>query len=67
VKYKLFDVVVLNEDLSDEGLRAGMIGAVIDVYSQPVEGYEVEFCDEQGRTIAQLALSPDQLRLAPDS
>ncbi|GLU36048.1 MAG: DUF4926 domain-containing protein [Pigmentiphaga sp.] len=67
MKYKLFDVVVLNEDLSDEGLRAGMIGAVIDVYSQPVEGYEVEFCDEQGRTIAQLALSPDQLRLAPDS
>ncbi|QOF82204.1 MULTISPECIES: DUF4926 domain-containing protein [unclassified Pseudomonas] len=67
MKYKLFDVVVLSEDLSDEGLRAGMIGAVIDVYSQPVEGYEVEFCDEQGRTIAQLALSPDQLRLAPDS
>lgn len=67
MKYKLFDVVVLNEDLSDEGLRAGMIGAVIDVYSQPVEGYEVEFCDEQGRTIAQLALSPDQIRLAPDS
>lgn len=63
VGYSLFDVVVLIEDISEEGLRAGMKGAIIEIYSQPVEGYEIEFCDEQGRTVAQLALSSDQFQL----
>ncbi len=61
--YSLFDVVVLTEDIPGEGLRAGMQGAIIEVYSLPVEGYEVEFCDAEGRTVAQLALSPDQYKL----
>jgi hypothetical protein len=61
--YSLFDVVVLTEDIPGEGLRAGMQGAIIEVYSLPVEGYEVEFCDAEGRTVAQLALSPDQFKL----
>jgi hypothetical protein len=59
----LFDVVVLTEDIPGEGLRAGMQGAIVEVYSLPVEGYEVEFCDEEGHTIAQLALSPDQFQI----
>lgn len=61
--YSLFDVVVLTEDIPGEGLRAGMQGAIIEVYSLPVEGYEVEFCDAEGRTVAQLALSPDQFNI----
>ncbi|GFM49083.1 DUF4926 domain-containing protein [Pseudomonas capsici] len=61
--YSLFDVVVLTEDIPGEGLRAGMRGAIIEVYSLPVEGYEVEFCDAEGQTVAQMALSPDQFRL----
>ncbi|HDS1581214.1 TPA: DUF4926 domain-containing protein [Stenotrophomonas maltophilia] len=61
--YSIFDVVVLIEDIPGEGLRAGMKGSIIDVYNQPVEGCEVEFCDEQGRTVAQLALSFDQFQL----
>lgn len=61
--YSLFDVVVLVEDIPEEGLLAGIKGAVIEIYSQPDEGYEVEFCDGQGRTVAQLALSPDKLKL----
>lgn len=63
MSYSLFDVVVLTEDIPAEGLRAGMQGAIIEVYSLPVEGYEVEFCDAEGRTVAQLALSPDQFQL----
>jgi hypothetical protein len=62
--FSLFDVVTLTEDIPEEGLRAGMTGAVVDVYSKPVLAYEVEFCDSSGRTIAQLALLPNQLRLA---
>ena len=61
--YSIFDVVVLTEDIPEEGLRAGMKGAIIEVYSQPVERYEIEFCDEQGRTVAQLALCSDQFQL----
>lgn len=61
MKFSLFDVVVLAEDLPDEGLRAGMNGAVVDIYTQPREAYEVEFCDPAGRTLALLALLPDQL------
>ncbi|WP_225935891.1 DUF4926 domain-containing protein [Pseudomonas fakonensis] len=53
---------MLLDDFPEEGLRAGDSGTVIDIYSTPVEGYEVEFCDEQGRTLALLALSSDQIR-----
>lgn len=63
VVYSIFDVVLLVEDISQAGLRAGMRGVIVEIYSQPVEGYEVEFCDEQGRTVAQLALSSDQFQL----
>ncbi|CAB3916803.1 DUF4926 domain-containing protein [Achromobacter denitrificans] len=62
--FSLFDVVELKEDIPDEGLYAGMVGAVIEVYCEPTEGYEVEFCDEQGRTITQLALPPEKLKLS---
>ena len=62
--FSLFDVVTLMQDVPEEALRAGMVGAVIDVYTEPVVAYEVEFCDALGRTIGQLALLPEQLRLA---
>ncbi|AHL32818.1 hypothetical protein CD58_07905 [Pseudomonas brassicacearum] len=61
--YSLFDVVVLTEDIPGEGLRAGMQGAIVEVYTLPIEGYEVEFCDAEGHTVAQLALSPDQFQI----
>ena len=62
--FSMFDVVTLVHDVPEKGLRAGMVGAVVDVYSVPVPAYEVEFCDTSGRTIAQLALFADQLQLA---
>ena len=65
--FSLFDVVTLMQDVPEEALRAGMVGAVIDVYTEPVVAYEVEFCDALGRTIGQLALLPEQLRLATDA
>ena len=62
MEFSLFDVVILNADLPDEGLVKGMTGAIIDVYSSPSMAYEVEFCDQQGRTIACVALAPEQLQ-----
>ena len=61
MSFHLFDIVVLADDLPDEDLQAGMKGTVIDVYTEPCEAYEVEFCDDSGRTIALLALLPNQL------
>ena len=61
MKFSLLDTVVLNEDLLMEGLSAGMVGAVVDVYCDPCEAYEIEFCDNLGKTIAMLALLPSQL------
>jgi hypothetical protein len=61
MKYSLFDVVALAKDVPEDGLVAGMIGSVVDVYTTPTEAYEVEFCDAQGRTIALQAFLPDQL------
>jgi len=61
MSFALFDVVVLAEDLPEEGLRAGMNGTVVDIHVKPCEAYEVEFCDDSGQTIAALALLPSQL------
>ena len=60
---KLFDLVTLLLDMPVEGLRRGATGAIVDLHGDPVEAYEVEFVDERGRTIAQLALRPEQITL----
>lgn len=56
------DVVVLGEDLPDEGLVKGTVGTIVMVFDTPTLGYLVEFCDEEGRTIAMPALLPAQLK-----
>jgi len=55
----LLDVVALTEDLPERGLRRGQVGTVVEQLAPQV--YEVEFCDNQGRGYATLALRADQL------
>ena len=62
--YQEGDVVVLQQDLPHEDLRKGMTGAVVLRFEEPRIAYETEFCDEEGRTIAQLALLPEQISSA---
>jgi Domain of unknown function (DUF4926) len=52
-------VVALLQDLPEKGLVRGQIGTVVEVFS-PTVG-EIEFCDQDGRTYAQTALSSDML------
>jgi hypothetical protein len=47
MKYKLLDTVVLDRDLPQHGLRAGDLGAVVEVYEP--EGLEVEFVTASGK------------------
>ena len=58
-KIQLLEVVALLEDLSDRGLIAGQVGTVVEILDDGV--FEVEFCDNEGRTYDQTALCSDQL------
>ncbi len=56
---QLLDVVALTEDLSQRGLERGQVGTVVETLAPGV--FEVEFCDDNGRTYAMLSLRTDQL------
>jgi hypothetical protein len=59
---ELYEVVELTVNLPDEGLTAGAVGTIVHIYEQPNHAYEVEFSDDNGKTLAMLALQPDQIR-----
>jgi hypothetical protein len=56
---QLLDVVALTVDVPERGLRRGQVGTAVDALAPGV--FEVEFCDNEGRTYATLALRADQL------
>jgi len=74
MEIRQFDEVRLREARPDLGLPAGAVGIVVDVYpilqadqellSQPT-GYEVEFLDAEGYTIALLTLEPQDIEAKP--
>jgi hypothetical protein len=53
----LLDVVALTEDLPERNLFRGQVGTAVEVLGPNV--FEVEFCDNNGRTYATLALRAD--------
>jgi Domain of unknown function (DUF4926) len=66
-KVRLLDVVALISDIPEQGLHRGQVGTVVEVLTP--EQYDVEFCDDEGRTYALATLSADQLlvlRYAPE-
>ena len=60
MKVALLDSVVLNRDVPEHGLRAGDIGAVVELYG--TDGVEVEFVRASGQTKALLTLKTTDLR-----
>ncbi len=38
------------KDVPDKGIKAGDIGTIVHCYTDPREGYEVEFLDKEGYT-----------------
>jgi hypothetical protein len=61
-----FDCVALTHDVPDEGLKAGDIGAVVDIYGKH-EAYHVEFVLTDGGTTALLLLeAKDVTRVGTD-
>ena len=55
----MLSVIALLEDLPQEGLVRGQVGTVVDTWASGV--YEVEFCDDSGRTYAMAALRAEQI------
>jgi hypothetical protein len=58
--FALLETVVLNRDLPAHGLRAGDLGAVVEVYSD--DGVEVEFVRASGQTKALVTVKAADLR-----
>ena len=58
-KIKLLDTVALLEDLPERKLKRGEVGTVVEILAPGV--YEVEFCDDEGQTYAELSLRRAQL------
>ena len=59
---KELDTVVLKHDILKHGLVEGDIGVVVHCYADG-EAYEVEFVTAEGRTIAVLTLTLNDVRL----
>ena len=60
-RFKVLDTVALLEDMPERNLRRGEVGTVVETLGGDV--FEVEFCDDEGRTYAMFALPAEQLIL----
>jgi hypothetical protein len=65
MEHRLLDTVALAHDLPEKGLRAGDLGAVVEVY-QP-DGLEVEFVTASGLTEALVTLTASDVRRVGDT
>lgn len=55
----LLDVVALTADQPEAGLLRGQVGTVVELLGD--DTFEVEFCDDDGRTYAVLAVHAREL------
>ena len=53
--------IVLTTDISEEGLKAGDVGTIVNVYPQR-EAFDVEFLTLDGDTAAIATVLPSQVR-----
>jgi Domain of unknown function (DUF4926) len=65
IKFKLFDNIMLREDIPDYPLKKGAIGTIVEFLKPGV--YEVDFSDNQGQTYAMCSVHDHQLIAVPDS
>ncbi|MEU0078817.1 DUF4926 domain-containing protein [Micromonospora tulbaghiae] len=58
----LYDLVELRDAVPEENLPAGAVGTIVHVFHRPDLAYEVEFADQDGRTLSTVALTPDKIQ-----
>jgi hypothetical protein len=62
--FEEYEVVKLRRDMPSVNLKAGDRGAIVMVYVDPSQAYEVEFTDKEGKTIALLTLKEEDIEKA---
>ncbi len=60
MKFAKLDPVVLRHDVPEHGLRAGDMGAVVEIYGK--DGLEVEFVQASGQPKALVTLKTTDVR-----
>ena len=60
-KFKELETVILTRDIKKYGLRAGDMGAVVNIYNDG-KAAEVEFVTATGKTAALVTLTSDDVR-----
>jgi len=60
MKFAKLDPVVLRHDVPEHGLRAGDLGAVVEIHGE--HGLEVEFVRASGQTKALITLETNDVR-----
>ena len=65
MKFALLETVVLNHDVPEHALRAGDLGAVVELYEG--DAVEVEFVQASGQTKALVTLRSAELRSVTQS
>ena len=61
---QLLDVVVLEHDVPEHGLRLGDLGVVVEIFGN--QAFAVEFVAASGRTQALVTLTPADIRPVRD-
>ena len=51
------------EDISSEKVYKGELGVIVEIFSDPEIAYEIEFCDQEGKTVAQVVLKEYQFEV----
>lgn len=60
--FEELDKVILNHDIKEYSLKEGARGTIVHTYGKG-EGYEVEFFNAKGDTIAVITLTPSDIHL----
>ncbi len=56
---KLLDMVAIAEDIPSRSLIRGQVGTIVEMLG--IDMFEVEFCDETGKSYLSTALSSSEL------
>lgn len=62
MRFREYDTVKIIRNCKN-GAKEGGIGTILIAFKEPIEAYEIEIADEEGRTKAQYTLLPDDLEL----
>ena len=61
----LLQAVRASRAIAEKKITKGMRGTVVVLHEHPVLAYEVEFVEDQGRTLVQAVLSEEELEVLP--